>query len=320
MRLLFLSLFLSALLSCHQPAGKSYFTITTYNAYAFFDAYDDGTEFDGFSHHDGYDGEAYYTRIRETAVLLGKYYSSSDVIILEEVESIAVLEDLLEAGLKEKGFLYYGLAEPREKGNLAVGFISRKEPLSAEIHAVDDSRPFLELAFSFSGEIIHIFGVHFTSHVDGGEEKRYQEALFLRELMDGCDGLAVAAGDFNADPRQGELCISIFPDNYTTAAIHVTGDPSQMGDGIYYSPLLDPDLETGEKGTYCYENEWYLYDGLLLSSEAWDGEGAEYDSVSLAVPVIMKDKTGKPLKYDVSLGYGYSDHFLVSVTLCSDGQ
>ncbi len=290
------------------------FTITTYNAYAFFDAVDDGTEFDGFFHSDGYDGEAYFTRVKETAILLGKYYSDSDVIILEEIESSSVLADLLEAGLKEKGFLYYGLADDG-LGILSVGFISKHEPLDARTHAVGDSRPFLELTFSIGEEVVHVFGVHFTSRLDGGENERYEEALYLKELMENTSGIAIAAGDFNTDPRLCEESIAVFPKGYGKTAMFVTGDPSETSDGIYFFPLLDPDLEMVEKGTYCYENEWFIYDGIFLSSEAWDGEGIEYDSVSFSPPRVMKDRTGKPLKYDVSLGYGYSDHFPLSVTV-----
>ena len=126
MKILFLTL-LFFLSSCAPSQRTETFTITTYNAYAFFDAYDDGTEFDGFSHSDGYDGERYEERVRSMAILIGRNLSSSDLIIFQEIESKAVLKDLLDNGLSGKGFCYYGLAESGD-GQLSVGYISKIKP------------------------------------------------------------------------------------------------------------------------------------------------------------------------------------------------
>lgn len=318
MRYIALSLFVFVLFSCAPSPRKDLFEITSYNAYAFFDDYEDGDEYDGFSHRDGYNGEAYFLRVKELAVLLGRSFASSDVILLQEIESTAVLEDLLEAGLKEKGFIYYGLAEGSE-GTLFTGFISRSKPLRAALHGFPDCRPILELVFLAGDEIIHVFGVHFRSRIDDGREERTGQAEHLVSLMERCSGsLAVAAGDFNTDPVLSEDGpFALFPEHYDSEnAFHITGDPSGCGPELYFSPMHDPDAVLKEKGTYFHDGIWYCYDAIYLSEESWDGEGWEfYDAVIMTNPA-MKDHGGRPMPYDASTGFGYSDHFPVTVRLC----
>ncbi len=314
MKPVLVSLAVFLLFSCSPYERGAVFEITTYNAYAFFDGVESGSEYEGFGHSDGYDGEAYKERVRELAILLGRRFDSSDVIILQEIESAAVLSDLLDAGLSAKGFLYYGLAASED--SLSVAFISKMKPDHTAIHSFPGCRPILELVFSPCGESVHIFGVHFRSRLNGGEEERYGQSQHLASLMEGSQSIAVAAGDFNTDPRYGDGSFSVYPDMYSGAnAFHVTGDPSRAGQRIYFSPLLDPDAVLEEKGTYFYDGVWYIYDSILLSAEAWDGRGWEFCDVSIRTGREMKDLTGLPFPYDPSLGYGYSDHFPVTVRL-----
>lgn len=303
------------LVSCALPTSGDSFIFTTYNAYAFFDGIDDGTEYDGFRRHDGYDGEAYSARIRDMAILLGRVASSSDVIMLQEIESIEVLADLLEAGLLSKGFRYYCLA-PSEEG-LSVGFVSRIEPFAVSVHSCGEGRPILEAAFMKGGRQVRLFGVHFRSRIDGGEEERAEQARHLRTLMDERGGIvSIALGDFNTDPRYPEESMAIYPDDHSPEnALHVVPDPSLARSGVYYSPVIDEDVVLGEKGTYWHQGGWYLYDNILMTEEAWDGQDWEFEDAWIPSSLEMKDRLGRPLAYDPSLGYGYSDHFPLTAEL-----
>ncbi len=315
MRYALLSLFIFSLFSCSLEGTDNFLVITAYNAYAFFDDYEDGDEFDGFSRHDGYDGEAYRERVRSLAVLIGKECSSSDLIILSEIESSRVLSSLLEAGLDEKGFRYFGIAEGAD--SIAVGFISRIKPLRVAVHDSPGCRPILEIVIRKNDENIHVFGVHFRSRLSGGDEERMMQARHLASLMERNAGsLCIAAGDFNTDPHLSQPPFSLFPENYSEDnAFHVTGDPSKTGPYIYFSPLNDPDATLDEEGTYFHEGTWYCYDLLLLSEEAWDGRGLEYEDIEIVSSRTMKDMGGRPYPYDVSTGYGYSDHFPVTLRM-----
>ena len=95
MKLLFVYLFcLPLILSCGPDADLHLFTISAYNMYLFFDGTDDGWEYDGFRKSDGYTQERYLDRVKDTAVFIARNMDS-DVIILSEVESAVVLNDLL---------------------------------------------------------------------------------------------------------------------------------------------------------------------------------------------------------------------------------
>ena len=316
MRFPLLAMLIIALTSCAPSPDGGVFTVTAYNACAFFDSIDDGTEYEGFSRRDGYDGEKYSERVRSLALLLGRHFASSDVIILSEIESVIVLHDLLESGLDQKGFSFYGLAADGSSA-LYTGFISKSEPVSVTMHSFPECRPILSLTFNAGGESVKVFGVHFRSRIDGGEDERYEQAMHLRTLIEASPGvISLAAGDFNTDPRFPERSLSLFPDHYDPeCAIHVTGDPSEAGYEILYSPFLDRDTVLSEKGTFCYQGEWMIYDNILLSEEAWDGRGWEYGGASIGSAAEMKDLLGRPRPYDPSDGSGYSDHFPVTVSL-----
>ena len=316
-----LAILLYALLlaSCSPSPDGEVFSVTAYNAYALFDSTDDGDEYEGFRSRDGYGREAYQERIRRLAILLGRRCSSSDVLVLSEVESEIVLHDLLEHGLRGKGFSYYGLASDGT-GTLFTGFISKKQPLSVTIHSIPGCRPILEASFMAGSECVTVFGVHFRSRLDdgGGEEIREEEARYLRMLMESCPSLAIAAGDFNADPRFPESAMALYPDGYdSSCAFHVTGDPSRTAQGIYFSPFMDDGAVLAEEGTYCYGGSWYFYDNALLSGECWDGDGLEYCDAWITSSEEMKDLLGRPRPFDASDGLGYSDHFPVTVMLRS---
>ena len=314
MKIFFLTL-LFILSSCVPSEKMETFTITTYNANAFFDAYDDGTEVEGFSHSDGYDGERYYERVRRMAILIGRNLSSSDLIILQEIESIAVLEDLLENGLSGKGYCYYGLA-PGEQGQLAVGYISKIRPSGTNVHSVPGHRAVLGLSFYIDGSPITVYGVHFRSRLSDENDERLEECRYLRTLFDESGSLTIASGDFNIDPSYGDEAIGLFPDGYPYGhPFYVSGNPDDAGNGVYFAPSLDEDIVLSEEGTHSYQGEWYFYDIHLLSEECWDGFGWEYDTAWITALPEMKDELGRPLGYDPSNGRGYSDHFPFTVRL-----
>ena len=316
MKLIPMSLIIILLASCQAVPETGTFTVATYNVYAFFDGIDDGDEYDGFSHSDGYDGAAYEERVRSLAILIGLELSSSDVIILEEVESIEVLADLIDSGLGELGYRWYGLADDGES-LLSVGFLSRLQPVSVSMHESEGLRPILGLSFRVHGETVRIYGVHFRSRLSGGEDERWEQAMHLRTLMEsGEGGIVIAAGDFNADPRFPERSMAMFPEDAGgDHAILVTSDPSKAADGIYFSPLISPDVPLEEAGTFCHMGAWFIYDGFLLSREAWDGSGLEYGSSRIISDRRMEDRLGRPVPYDASTGHGYSDHFPAELAL-----
>ncbi len=231
----------------------------------------------------------------------------SDIIILEEIESSDVLDDLIEAGLGSLGFLYYGLAHEKD-GVLSVGFISKVKPSSFRFHSTESSRPILEINILVDGERVTILAVHLLSQLNGDEGRREELALLnTLSASEGYDNLIII-GDFNTDCREGgEMGDERAGGDYV---LTLTGDGSRAYGGTLYSPYLDYSSPV-EKGSYYYDGSWYTYDNALLSSSFFDGDGLEYMDFNIISSAGSKNTSGLPLKYDKSTGTGYSDHFAI---------
>ena len=317
MRNLLLFIAVSAVLcSCVPSGSQDVFTVSAYNMYLFFDDTDDGWEYEGFRRSDGYTAARYDERIHDTAVFIAKNMPS-DVIILSEVESEIVLNDLLEAGLRKKGYSHYGLASDGSSP-LSVGFISKEEPLRSAVHSTDGERPVIDLTFSRKSGTIRVFGIHARSRLEEqNEDIRRRQFEHLRFLVDSADeDLVIAAGDFNADPRCPEAGMAEYPvSDINAIPVVVTGDPWLVRHGALYSPFLDDEENGGHEGSYHYQGKWYFLDNILVDQKAFDGKGLEYDSAAVIAPFEAQDILSRPLAYDASTGRGYSDHFGLTIRL-----
>ena len=316
MKLLIICVCLSFILSCSPEVRHDAVTIGAYNMYLFFDGTDDGWEYEGFRRGDGYTHERYLERVRSTAVFIARNINA-DILILSEVESPAVLHDLLDAGLRKKGYSFYGLASA-EGSPLSVGFISRIEPASSALHSTDGERAILDLSFNAASGSIRVFGIHARSRLEDGSEKiRLHQFEHLRSLMsDACEDIVIAAGDFNADPRYPEDGMSIYPAaDISAVPLKITGDPGLASEEVYYSPFMDSEEMIDAMGTYCYQGQWYFLDNIIIDGRALDGIGLEYRRASVIRPFESMDILGRPLAYDASTGRGYSDHFAVMMHL-----
>lgn len=307
MRVLFLIL-LTLLISCSPEEDTSLLTITSWNAYCFFDGTDSSTEFTEFTLSGGYTREKYNKRVEATALYMTTNMKDSDIIILEEIESDDVLVDLIEAGLKNVGFSYYGLAQ-KEDGVLSVGFISKFRPSYFSFHSTLTSRPIAEIGFSFNGENVILYAVHLRSQL-GEESERREELYLLSTLLEGREGEnIIVIGDFNTDCITGDEIGDVRKGGYI---IPLTGDGRAACDGILFSPYLDYGSTPGA-GSYYYSGQWYTYDNALLTSTFFDGDGLEYLDFSIVSPAEAKTAAGLPVKYDKSTQEGYSDHFAITL-------
>ncbi len=296
------------LISCSPEEDASILTITSWNAYCFFDGVESSTEYTDFTSSSGYTREKYNKRIESTALYMAANMKDSDIIILEEIESDDVLHDLIEAGLGNVGFSYYGLAQ-KEDGVLSVGFISKFKPSSFSFHSTLTSRPIAEIGFSFNGENITLYAVHLRSQL-GEEEERKEELYLLSTLLEGRDGEnIIVMGDFNTDCISGDEIGDGRKGGYI---LSLTGDGRNAYGGTLFSPYLDYG-STPEKGSYYYNGQWYTYDNALLTSTFFDADGVEYLDFSVVAPAEAKTTSGLPLKYDKSTQTGYSDHFAITL-------
>ncbi len=308
MRVFFL-LLLSLLISCSPSPERDILEITSWNAYCFFDGSENGTEYSEFKSSGGYTRDKYNKRVEKTALYMIETMRESSFIILEEIESSDVLYDLIEAGLKNVGFVYYGLAQTSD-GALSVGFISKIKPSSFKFHSTPDSRPIMEINFLYNGEMVVLLAVHLRSQLDTSSTREIELEL-LRTIVEEREGEnIIIIGDFNTDCISGsEIGDRRLGNDYI---LSLTGDGMKARGGTLFSPYLDYGTSIN-KGSYYYDGEWYTYDNALLTSSFFDGNGLEYLDFRIVAGADAKTTSGLPLKYDKSTGTGYSDHFAITL-------
>ena len=310
MKVLFPFFLIALLSSCALESDSCHLSFVTHNAYCFFDGSYLGNEYEGFDPKSGYDLECYEQRVKDYAEFMINSFSGYDVILLQEIEGSNVLLDLLDAGLKRKGYLYYGAASLSD-GYLSVGFISKLKPEDVVLHGTEGSRRILELVFNINGELIHLVNVHLSSRLAAeNESKRHEELSLLLSIIEQREGnLVVVMGDFNVDLKKGDSCLALKGSlESLSSPIVLTGDGGECGKNVCYSPAVDK-MESLGDGTYFHEGEWSFIDSALITGEAFDWHGLEYHSSRIVAPGSAKDGYGFPKRFNAKDGSGFSDHF-----------
>ncbi len=185
-----------------------------------------------------------------------------DVVMLEEVENLAVLQNLDQ----ELGGAYFArqLFEGNDPRGIDVGIISKIKLDETVSHATDRfaligtqtqysySRDCLEAHLTFAGRHLALLGVHFRSK--GGEvatddpDKRLAEAQHTR---------AIADGILAKDPSAGVIILGDFNDGI--------GSQAQKA-AIGASPaFVDVAATAPDPWSYTYQGEKALLDHMVVS-------------------------------------------------------
>ena len=304
--------FLLLFVSCSPEPQSNEFIVSSWNTYCFFDGSENKTEFEAFASKNGYGREKYNNRIESYVRFISSELSQSDLIILEEIESNNVLADLIDNGLGECGYIYYGLAT-EGKGDLSVGFLSKIRPSQYNLHKTNNSRYILELQFYINNEPLFVFGVHLRSRLDEEKkEEREEEMELLKTLIERYrDENLIIIGDYNCDIYKNKDEMGDERDS-SESIISLTGDGMRAKDGVMFSPYLDYENRITD-GSYYYDGEFLTYDNVLLSYLLFDSIGLEYVGFEVVKRGSVKDSQGLPIKYDVSSNSGFSDHFAITL-------
>lgn len=320
---IFLSILIIVFLSCTDEVigEESGLTIISYNVHNLFDDLERGDEYSEYKKSGGWTSELYRGRISIFQKLFkSKRYSDADIIILQEVESAAVLNDLLDRGLRSRGFIFYGIIE--DNNPISVGYISKIMPNAVFIHQAGDQRPLLCIELVKNGMQFTVVSLHAKSNLgDDDENKSLRKEIgrhinFLARYYDSVP--LVVIGDFNTEPGLDSFdmltdiaCTSV--DNIlSSGSVPVTGDRGNSSDAVFYDPAYDHMMPLSADGSYYYSGRWYIYDRALVSGYLVDmSTDISFD--------ILGDGTassyGTPLDYDRSSGVGYSDHFAVKLKI-----
>ena len=294
--------------------GKRSVTLASWNTQTFFDAVPDGTEYSDFQKPEKWTSAMYEKRLDrlcEVMVLL-----SSDIIVLEEIENKAVMQDIvnrLASGSwdTKKNWQYTCFA--KETGSaIGCAVFSRYKISEMLVHTMDirihetaqpSERPIIQVTIKVEDSDLVIFVNHWKSKSGGEEEteiwRDWQESLLAEKLFD-AKGCVVACGDFN---RSAEDFIIHKNTAKKTNLILRRSDGSVVE---VYSPWLSMSGDyDSEKGSYFYKDSWERIDNIFAVQNVVLSRFSELNIAPVA------DEEGKPVSYKMYSEAGYSDHLPV---------
>ena len=332
-------------------AGINTLSLMTWNIHNLFDGFDNGFEYDEYLQSAGWSEEKYLGRINSVSAAIGRVEPLPDIIMLQEIESLKILEDL--AVSMSAGYSWSHFAN-NPGASLGVGILSRVPILEAKSHSITiggetTPRPVLETRVQAGeGEIV-IFVCHWKSKLGGDsvtENVRKASArvilrrireLWEREPQTG----VIVAGDLNENHdeffRQGAAMIcALVPDDPFCAQITgcrgINGEeyPAQQKDFIVISRnkpplpvsfpaesivLFSPWLDGLENGSYFYKYDWETIDHYLISGNFFNSTGWIFEKAEVACYQPFTNAGGSPFSYNPRTGTGLSDHLPLLLTL-----
>ncbi len=233
-----------------------------------------------------------------------------DLLVLQEVENLAVLERLRRVYLQAAGYGPAILLEGADRRGIDVAFLSRLPQRGPAIlhtipfvgfppRRVEDTRGILEASFELpDGALLTAFAVHFPAPFHP-RAMRAQALAKLNALLDALppDRPAVAAGDFN---------ITSVEDREYRVLERLVEPRWQLGHRYGCD---------GCRGTYYYypDDNWSFLD-MIFWARPRAGVGPTWrlvgDSARLVngAPGQNRDN-GTPLRFDPRSGRGASDHW-----------
>jgi predicted extracellular nuclease len=238
----------------------------------------------------------YNDRLAKASLVIRTMLHMPDVLAVQEVEKLAVLQDLAarinaDAGMPGEYSAY--LEEGNDPGGIDVGFLVRSrvqvasvvqagknatfiDPVDGSVDLLND-RPPLVLRGTVDGPPTHLDAdiIVVANHLRSLDDletnarvraKRQKQAEFLADLLDDLQeqGPVISVGDYNAFE---------FSDGVVDVMGTVTGDPAADNTVVVASPdLVEPDFSFTAPGVYSYvfEGNAQTLDHVIVSSAAAD--------------------------------------------------
>lgn len=300
-------------------------SLVSYNTQTFFDAVEDGTEFQEFrGGKSRWSEQRYRIRLERLKTILftagerltGVKDRLPDIAVLQEVESSRVIEDFCKQ-LPHKETYPYALCPSRPAKAAFTTVILSKFPIEHfrfhTLYMQDQSalRPLVEAQLNVGSEKkprrLTLFAVHWKSKSGSGESagiRILQEQQLLQKIREHnarSPGIPVViCGDFN-QPLEEFNGLNTFAVCWNTESYKTENRQSRQPDGSYY-----------------FKNRWEKIDHIFYYDKT-QRENEHINTVQISTaaiepvlffvlyePPLVQD--GKPLRYNVVSGEGYSDH------------
>jgi len=299
------------------PFRDDKLVVLNWNAQLFFDAVQDGYEFPEFRGNNSRWNEDLYLqrleRMREVILLAGATAGRGsergpDVIVLQEIESESVMQDIRAFLPESSGYNHLAFASPRNAGfpdsALGIGILSRYPFSSVSLHTVDSPislRPMLEAVVSSPHGPVILLNVHWKSKVgsdpfdDDGQQLRNLQSVLLTDrvaiLKKEHPGVPViATGDFN---QTLEEFVGVMPLSSVWP---------------WWLDRCRASLEPGPEGSYLFDGRWEAIDHFFLDTSLFDSQNLEFLAFRVLSTPPLTTGDGKPASFALHTGQGYSDH------------
>jgi endonuclease/exonuclease/phosphatase family metal-dependent hydrolase len=240
----------------------------------------------------------------------------ADIVILQEVENYAVLEELRSKHLALAEYHEPILLEGDDYRGIDMAILSRlnlvgrpqlhKIPFAGMTRAqLRDSRGILQAAFELpGGETLHVFAVHLPAPFHP-HSFRAQALAHLKKLRQALpeDALVVAGGDFNV-PADEDAAFNVWEGQEDAWLVsHRIGCAKCQGSSYYHR-----------------KKQWSFLDVLLLSKAFHPSSNASWtvlrESVHVANEVPEQvSRFSTPARWDAFHATGVSDHWPIVLTL-----
>lgn len=248
-----------------------------------------------------------------------------------EVENRAVLEDLLQQpALKDRGWQIVHRESPDPRGiDCALLYNAKQftvETVDYPLYYHEDgtmshTRGFLTVGGTLAGEKVHVIINHWPSRFNDSAARELagkQVRVIKDSLLAACPGTTVMImGDLNDDPDDKSIAQEL--------------GAKKKKEECKQNDLFNPwwkTLRDDGVGTLKYDGKWNLFDQIIISGKAVDGDRShlQYLKNEIFVRDYMIQQEGKykgyPLRTHASGVWmnGFSDHFPTTIYLVKEAQ
>lgn len=318
-----LSAVLLAFVSCagvfsddSKENAKESIKVMNWNLQTFFDANFDGNEYAEYkSPKSGWSQQRYEARLDKLASVIKE--TDADVIIMEELEKEEQIQDIanrLSGTFDFKKLYSQAIFATNEGASIGCAVLSRLPIEEVTVHALDiregskqpSMRPIIRLSILSKDRELTIFVNHWKSKSGGAEESeiwRKRQEKLLADLIWAAkkDGAVLAVGDFNKEISEFDINLS------ATEGKNVILHGSE--DVEVYSPWINDSGEIQKTGSYWYKNHWERIDHFFVCGNI------ELTDFCAETEGEWADSEGRPLRYQIWSGRGYSDHLPITCTV-----
>ncbi|MCL2720275.1 MAG: endonuclease/exonuclease/phosphatase family protein [Treponema sp.] len=323
---------------------SKYITIMTWNVHNLFDGKDDGYEYSEFLQSSGWSLEKYMGRINSISAAIDRLEVYPDILILQEIESLQVLEDL-EFALKRNFSWSHFVNNPESA--IGVGILSRfpiTEVMahSVTVHKDTAPRPVLEARIQTGNGDFIIFACHWKSKIGGDDVtesvRKASTRVILRRIRelqkDEPQTGVIVAGDLNLNYdefyRRGSnvvcalipddpLCIKLTNIEKDAQRDYVVINGSKPPVPVHFPEetivLYSPWINELKNGSYFYRNSWETIDHFLVSGHFFNKSLWLYEKTIVINFEPFANFDGIPVPYNPRTGNGLSDHLPLLLTL-----